>query len=1466
MDCPSCGNPNREGARFCDSCGALLEPDPAPPDATADADAVPVPESVAAGRYRIERFLGRGGRKRVYLARDTEEGDQQVAVAVFETEGVEETVLARARREAQAMRRLGRHPHIVAVYDTGEDDRSPYLVSEFMPGGDVEGVLEAATGRRLDPDRAIAIATDVCRALEHAHTRGIVHRDIKPANIWIGEDGAARLGDFGLAATGGRSRAAVEGMLVGTVVYLPPEQALGRASDARADLYSLGAVLYEMTTGQPPFPGDDAVAVISQHLNAEPVSPRRHEPAIPQGLDGLILRMLAKSPSDRPESAAAVRAELEAIAAGGGEDGEGEATDEVAADNPLEGLAGGVFVGRDRELGEMRGALEDALAGRGRLLLLVGEPGIGKTRTTEELATYARVRGAKVHWGRCHEGEAAPAYWPWTEAIRSYVREADPVGLAWELGGGGAEVARVVPEIRERVAGLPEPPELDPEQARFRLFDAISTFLTGASRSRPIVLVLDDLHWADASSLELLKFVARQLSDTGLLVVATYRDVELGRHHPLAGTLSELAATEHCTRIALRGLDSAAVARFIQMSAGSPPPERLVEIVTDQTEGNPFFVSEVVRLLVSEGRLDGSGGNGTTGTVADWELAIPQGVREVVGRRLDRLSEETNEILTLAGAIGREFDLEVLESICSPGREEIERALTEAIDAQLIAETGTGRYSFSHALVRETLYEEIPAARRVQLHCQIGEALERLYAADPGPHLAELAHHFLEGAPAGDVARAVDYAERAARSATDQLAHDEAVAHLKRALDALEAQHRGEQERRLALTLELGEAQTRAGRLADARETIEAAAELAREAEDADSLARAALDLSAVSEAGMADERIIDLTRHALDALGDSDSATRSELLSALAQELYWVDPQGQALPLSLEALEMARRVGDPRATAAALVRRQFLSGVGPEATRERLAESKELHDLAKGMGDLELELRSHAYRLRDHLELGDIAAVDRELKAYDRISNELRMPQHRWHAPLLRGMRALIEGRFADSELLSAEALEGGERAQEPIALQFYGIQTSLLRRHQGRSEEMLPIVEQLAERYPAIRAWRCALANIHADMDHPDEARRVFEQVAANGFADIPQDANRLIALALLAETATFLADRPRAQRLYDLIRPYDGLNLVAGRAAACYGPVGAILGMLARVLGRYADAQRHFEGALELCARMGERPFAARTRYELAMLYLERGAAGDSERAMELLGACLDEAHELGMRRLIEQALAVRLEAQGISSLDTTTSIDYVISAVESERPDLAAHAAPDGTVTILFSDIENSTLMTERLGDTRWLEVLRAHNSMFRRHLRSNRGYEVKSQGDGFMLAFPDPREALACAVGIQRDLGEADAATEERIRVRMGMHTGEAIQEEGDFFGRSVILAARIAAQAMGGEILVSEALKDRVEANGDEGSDAAATDELGFDTGRELELKGLAGTHTVYRAEWEPHTSPAAAG
>jgi hypothetical protein len=515
MRCPSCGNENREGARFCDSCGSELTAQPAAAEPQLEQLPPDVPAEIA-GRYRVKRFLGQGGRKRVYLSDDTATGTE-VAVALFDTEGVGASIQARARREADAMRKLGDHPHVVPVLDTGEEDGNPFIVSRYMPGGDVEGLL-AAAGGQLDVKRAVEIAADVSRALEHAHSRGTVHRDLKPANVWIDDDGHARLGDFGLATTEARARVS-GGTLVGTVAYLPPEQALGEAAGPKSDLYSLGALLYEMLTGQPPFPGDDAVSIISQHLHADPVPPSRHNAKAPEALDRAVLGLLAKRPEDRPANATEAR-ELMIAAL---EERPADAAEEKPA-NPLESLAGGVFVGRERELERLREAVDTALAGRGSLQLLVGEPGIGKTRASEELATYARVSGARVYWGRCREDEGAPAYWPWVQAIRSYARDADPVALAWQLGTGAAEVAQLVPEIAEKLDIEPATGS-DSEEARFRLFDSVTSLLLAAARDRPTVIVLDDLHWADEPSLLLLRFAARELASSGLLIIGTYRDV-----------------------------------------------------------------------------------------------------------------------------------------------------------------------------------------------------------------------------------------------------------------------------------------------------------------------------------------------------------------------------------------------------------------------------------------------------------------------------------------------------------------------------------------------------------------------------------------------------------------------------------------------------------------------------------------------------------------------------------------------------------------------------------------------------------------------------------------------------------------------------------------------------------------------------------------------------------------------------
>ena len=352
----------------------------------------------------------------------------------------------------------------------------------------MEGVIEDAESHRLPLEQAISIAVETCRGLEFAHSRGIVHRDLKPGNVWLTSDSIAKIGDFGLAVALDRSRLTTEGMMVGTVSYMPPEQAMGGEVTPRSDLYSLGAMLYEMVTGRPPFLGDDSVAIIGQHINTPPVSPTWHNGQCPRPLEALIMRLLAKDTLERPESASDVLAALEAtdVAVNVGQQGFAPLRVDQEA---LDGLAGGVFVGRQREMADLKASLEDALSGKGRMLTLVGEPGIGKTRIAQELATYAGLRGAQVLWGRCYEEQGVPPYWPWVQAIRSYVRDVDPEQLGSEMGAGAADIAEVVSDVKDRLPNLRPPAQSEtPEQAQFRLFDAITTFMKAAFRKRPLVL------------------------------------------------------------------------------------------------------------------------------------------------------------------------------------------------------------------------------------------------------------------------------------------------------------------------------------------------------------------------------------------------------------------------------------------------------------------------------------------------------------------------------------------------------------------------------------------------------------------------------------------------------------------------------------------------------------------------------------------------------------------------------------------------------------------------------------------------------------------------------------------------------------------------------------------------------------------------------------------------------------------
>jgi len=1399
-----------------------------------------MPESLAAGRYCVVRLLGEGARKRVYLVHDARL-DRDVALALIKIEGLDDAGLARIRREAQAMGRLGDHPHIVTVHDIGEEGAQPFIVSQYMAGGSIDDLLRRAEGHRLPIAQCLRLGEELCQALDHAHARHVIHRDLKPGNVWLTAQGAAQLGDFGLAVAVDQPRLTVEGMMVGTVTYMPPEQALGRSVDARSDLYALGAMLYEMVTGRPPFLGDDAVSIISQHMNTPPVAPSWHNPELPRALEALILRLLAKAPEDRPESAAAVRQALQAISATTG--GPAATAGAMPERNPLDRLAGGVFVGREAELDELRAALEDALSGRGRLMMVVGEPGIGKTRTADEFSTYARLRKAQVLWGRCYEGEGAPAYWPWVQSIRSYVHDRDPRLLLSELGSAASDIAQIVSEVRERLPGLPAPAPMAPEEARFRLFDGITTFLRNASRSEPLVLVLDDLHWADKSSLLLLQFLARELRGARLLVIGTYRDMELGRQHPLAQTLAELAREQLSERVVLRGLSEHDVGRFIEITAGLKPPKALVATVYAETEGNPFFVNEVVRLLVADGRLQ------HPEKVRSWSVDIPQGVREVVTRRLDRLSAECNRVLATAAVIGREFSLELLARLVDLPSDKLLEVLEEAAAARVIAEVPrtVGVYAFAHALIRETLYGELTTTRRVRLHRQIGEALEALYGANPEPHLAELSYHFFEAAQGGDVDRAIAYAVRAGDRARSLMAHEQAAHHYEMGLQALEL-HERRDSGRCRMLLMLSDSLWCAGEYDRAKTVALEAAELARRLGLAEELARAALAVGGrllTFAALQPDEVLIRLVDEALAALGADDGTLRANLLSRVVEEITFAAPYERRAQLCDEAIAMARRLGDPTVLAHALRSAHWGLWV-PENTRERLAMADEVIALGRHTSDRVLQLEGFFLRMSDLVELGDVEIAQAAYGSFRQLTEEVRIHYYRWGVEILGVMLAFTSGRLGEIEAMAQQALQLGQETQNTNAALVFGIHMSLLLRNLGRQNELEAFIAAL-DLYPLIAPnLRAVRAMLYLETDRLGEARSELDQLMTQ-VGELQHNLAWLFTIAYLSEIAARLGAVEHARTLYPVLEPFADLNVTVGPVVPL-GSAARYLALLAATLGRRGDAVRSFEAALSLNGRMGMKHALAATQIDYAELLLARAADGDQAKALEHLNRALDTGQALGIKPMVERSLALKLRAQGVATGERDTSIDAVAAAVHRESPDLRRHAAPDGTVTILFSDIEDSTAMTERMGDQRWLQVLRAHNSIVRDQIGKHGGFEVKAQGDGFMVAFQSARRALECAIAIQRAFADHGVwQPDEPLRVRIGLHAGEVVREGQDFFGKNVILAARIAAQARGGEILVSALLRELTESAG----------QFTFGASRAIELKGLSGARNVHAVGWQ---------
>jgi DNA-binding CsgD family transcriptional regulator/tetratricopeptide (TPR) repeat protein len=903
------------------------------------------------------------------------------------------------------------------------------------------------------------------------------------------------------------------------------------------------------------------------------------------------------------------------------------------------------FVGRSAELTTLHG-LWSGIGEARRVALVAGDAGAGKSRLVREFAHQIAAADAIVLYGAADATVSVP-YQPMIEALEPLLErswQADREQLAADLGPAGGELVRLFPSLAGRVEGLAAPLAGDADTERYRLHRAVTGLLARVSRRQPVLLVLDDLHWADRSTLLLGQHLARAGTDARLLLIGVFRDSQADVGQALGETLGELHRSSGAVRLRLGGLDHGQVAELVERLAGQRGGDLpvLAVVLAELTGGNPFLLGELWRQLTETGTLRrAADGWRLTGSLDT--LGTPESVREVAGQRLARLAPATQQVLALATVIGGEFDLGLLRQVSGCDEATLLGALAEAAAGGMIQEVSAVRlaYRFTHELVRRALYDRLPAGTRARLHLDVAEALEALTPpgaqgdGDGDPRvLGELATHFTAAAAVGGAARAVGWCRRAAAVAMQQLAFEEAASRYQTALEL------GVDPAELArVQLAYGAALRAAGRWLDAIASYRAAATVARQRGDLDQLAAAAIGMEETCwRPGIVDQGEVELLGEAADALGDrapdTHLALRVRVLAGLARAHGWRGQWPAARAAWVEATAMARRTGDRQGLAMALSRAFWAKGAEPtEAVLVALAEAR---DLAAAVGDLEVRKEAAGWRIVLLTELGRMDEARQGLNEACAAAERLGQGFHLYVCDTMRAGLALFDGHFADAEALAGRALERS-RLQGHEASTPHGIQLFSLRREQGRLAELAPLVRALPPGVAGPSAWKPGLVALYAELGWWDEARQALAD-ATDGFAAVPHDPLRPIALSYLADACSLLGDAEPTALVYRELAPLSGTVILLPPLAVCYGAADRYLGMLAATMGEYEVAARHFAVALELNERMGTPVWLAHTRYQYARMLLARNRQGDERRACELLAQARVTATRIGMATLL------------------------------------------------------------------------------------------------------------------------------------------------------------------------------------------------------------------------------------
>jgi len=1207
-------------------------------------------ERLQNGRYAVLKKLGEGGKGIIYKARDTVL-NRVVAIKMLKSAVLSEEAYSRFMREAQAVAKLN-YPNIVSIYDIGKEGEKQFFVLEFVDGMSLRELMGTYPEGKCDIQTILRTGIDVCSALQYAHSQGVLHRDIKPENILITEEGTAKLMDFGLAKMLGEPGITQEGIIVGTVAYVAPEIALGKGADARSDLYSFGAVLYETVTGRSPFTGEDPVKIIFSHIHDYPVSPSRLNPKVPQALAECVMKLLEKEPAKRYQTAVDLLKVLREIA-------EGFLREvlvpshkpSIVVPSPRPSAVREVqLINRVEEMSLLREAVDRAVRGEGGLVFLYGEAGIGKTRLARELGAYARLRGMQVLYGRCpalFRMDGVPPYVLWSEVIKDYLQVCSPEQLYKVIGYYPGEVCKLVPEVKQKLGTIPQSLPISPEHERDRLFEAVSQFMTNISKESPLLVVLDDLQWTDQSSLLLLHYLARGVYREPLLLLGAYRDTDIDERHPLSPVLTELNRERLLQSAQLKRISFDDVSEMIkQILEQDDVPREFCELVYEKTRGNPFFVEEVIKSLKEEEVIYREENKWKIKEVS--RIEFPKTVKSVVKKRISRLDDECQNVLTMASFVGKDFTFEALCGVTGIEENKLLEMMEKTLRTELIKEKiirGEDVYSFADIIVRDVVHEEVSHLRHKRLHSVVGCALEKVYAKKIDEHLGELAYHFLEG---GDKDKALDYFLKAGEKAQKVYAHDEAFSYLQHALDLLEEKE-GNLEEKVRIIERLADIKGWIGKIDACMEYWNKALTLWNQLGDKKNIARLHAKMASwIWQFTGSRDLATEHHRTALEMLEKEPESVELASLYEDISHMLWRSGSAEAFSWAQKAFELAKRLGDPNVLAACYNDLGTLSLKSGEL--EKAAEYYE-HGLKIALENNVVEYAITFYNNLCNLywSMGELQKMFETAQKGSEFTKKVgSLYGLTWIDSILAESYAYL-GELQKAVSIFEDLLALAKRIKYHVqisgAMSGFGACYQFLGEW-DKSLQYLTEAHDIAKKIGEYQFSGLAtlfLGELFMEMEDYGEAEKYLKEsnnIYENAGDTVAQFNTTFPAL------STLYLKKGEIEKAKELIeRTYEYATRTKSRLVIPYAEM--LKAMLFREQRNWEQSIQHFEKSLQGYKSLSAQKWYviqfAELLYEYGLMYLERNEEGDKERAYSLLNQALEIYQKMDAKKKIEKIIA-------------------------------------------------------------------------------------------------------------------------------------------------------------------------------------------------------------------------------